>query len=201
MDGQRLSQPLRLSEVEPAALANLSVHANAAVLEQLRSVHTEVESAVLGVSGQDEGQRHERSAVPCPGGQGGERGEVRRAIDDLGHGAAPASLESNPSQGGDQGPLGPELLWRGREGLLGEGSDALDHGLGPVTEGELDSAGRAEEVCHRREGCAAGALEEHGRPPCGDDPPVDLGHLEPGVDLCLDLHELTLRPQAVQEGG
>ena len=62
-------------------------------------------------------------------------------------------------QRGQEGSLGPELLRGGRERLLGEGRDALDDLLGPVTERELDAAGGPEQVGHRRERGAARYLQ------------------------------------------
>ena len=58
-----------------------------------------------------------------------------------------------------------------------------------------------EEVGDGGEGRALRSLEENRGAVRGDHAPVDLRHLEPGIHLRLDLHELTGLAQAAEEGA
>ena len=59
-------------------------------------------------------------------------------------------------------------------------------------EGHLGAASSAEEVGHERKVAPLDPGEEKGRPTSGDNPPVDLRHLEVRINRCIDNRNVTV---------
>jgi hypothetical protein len=87
---------------------------------------------------------------------------------------------------------------RGRLELqLHEPLDAVER----VGEHPLDPPPGAVEVQEDGKIAAPRSREQHGRAVGAEQPPLDLGDLEPGIDGVVDLDELPLRPQGVDTGA
>ena len=198
--GQRPAEALGLGQVEPAALADLRVHADRSVVEELAAVHAQVVAAGPRVLGVHERQGQETAPVAGPGPERGQALEPRRIVDHLRDARAARALEPDPRQAGQRAALRPELARAGRDELLGQAGRLGDELGGQLPERELDPSRAAEEVRHQRERGARHAPEEERRAAGGDHPAVDLGHLEVRVDRRLDLDQLAGGAQPVDEG-
>ncbi len=71
--------------------------------------------------------------------------------------------------------------------------DEMAHGFQRVAEEIANARRRTEEIADHREGAALDSCEEQGRAADFVHAPLDLGHLQIGVDLLLDAYELPVR--------
>jgi hypothetical protein len=185
--------------VEAAALADLHVHAQRALVEDLPAVHAQVRPVAARVLGQHQRQRQEPPAVARPALRRRQRGETRWILLHVEHRPVAAALRADSRQRGEERAPRPELAEAGREELARQRGRLADQRLGPRAERELDAALRPEEVGRERERAAAHVAEEQRLAAGRDHAPVDLRHLELGVDLGRDLGELALGPQPLEE--
>ena len=200
IDLHRQGLPARfgLHQVEPAALADLHVHAKRIVGEDLSAIHAQVRAMRGRVTRVHQRQRDKAAAIARPSFQRGQLRQHRRRHH-FGDGAARALLEADLGQGTEEITLCPQLAQSRRQQLFRQLGSARDDRLRPRAKGHLDALARAEQVGHERKARTFDLVEDEHRPISSDDTPVNLRHLQVAINLAVHIDNFSCGTQARQE--
>ena len=185
--------------VEPSPPDDLPVHARATIVVALHPVDAQVVATVLGMLRVHEGQRDERASVLGPRRDGRQLSEAGARIHHLGDRATRTLPGTHPQQGERHIPRTPELAEGRRDDGLRQVHEAREEVLGAPAEGQLHPARRAEQVRDDGDVTSDRIAEQERRAVRGDDPAVDLRHLQMRIHRSFHLHELILASQHLQE--
>ncbi len=165
----------------------------------LQAVHAEVVAPAVGMLGEDERQRDERSAVLRPGRQHRQAIEADVVGDDLGDRTARPALQADLQQFEADVACAPELGRRRRQHGLGQLHEPLDQPERPLAERQLGAARGAEQVRDQRKIRARDVAEEQRRPAGGDHAAMDLGRFEIRIHRRVYLDDVVGAAEVVDE--
>ena len=144
----------------------------------------------VGVFGVDGRQRDERAAVTRPAGHPRQPGERNLTGQ---HGAGADAPRQHREGVVGRPPIPPRPL-HGRRRIDLELHEPL-HAVERVGEDPLDPPLRAVEVDEHRKRGAPRLREQDGRSACSEQPPLNLGDLEMGIDGMVDFDEQPFGPE------
>ncbi|OPZ05245.1 MAG: hypothetical protein BWZ08_02539 [candidate division BRC1 bacterium ADurb.BinA292] len=185
--------------MKAAALADLYVEAQFGIVVTLHAVDAQVGRAVGGAAGQHKGEGEEGAAVVGPTGDEGQIGEARGAAQMGEDGGRTRAALADTHRLKGEAARAPELAGGRRDEFAGQAHGVFDEADGPRAEGQVDAAGRAEQIGDDGERAALDLSEEEGGSVGGDDAAVDFGQFLIGIDRGGDLDEFPLAAEQVDE--
>src|SRR5688572_25165286 len=175
------------------------MHARAARIVDLHSVHAEVMARAIGMRRVNERQCDERPPVFRPARESGKTIETNVARDAIDDGPALHAARAHLEELTADVARVPELAWRRRQERLGEVDDTANQTERPFSERHLGAAGRAKEIRDQPEVRASDVREEQCGTARGNDTPVNLRRFEMRIDLRFDRDKVVVTAKSIEE--